>query len=1070
MANNHIIIGLGGRGGDTLKAFRKLMYKNAMRYKDPESIVNGYPIQYIYLDSSSDDLQKGWSDDLGIDYGIEDWAKINTREGIKLDDIKNNISQYPAIGSWFGDRNTWSETVKISSEVGSGQLRKLGRAYFAASNLEGGKNSFSKKLGMAYNEVKTKSGKNGPNIYHVIVGMSGGTGSGTIVDVVAQINKFFQQADRKNDKVLIYAILPERNPRDGKDTIGLYHANAYAALTELNAIGLEDNDNKHYYKVLDLSADNFNGKNRIEAGFSSAFLFTEENDNGDVIDYADGLPAMVADFLYNIIVNLKESDDNDTGTAGDAWVKLTENVTITVETDYFSAEKERALKFTSAAIKRIEIPEIEIIDYYGAKIVEQLILQQKYNNWKQGFGYQDEKGEDKTTEFVEKIGKDNLLQICGVTLDQLSLKTPFADKDLSKADDEWDSVFQRLHANALQVYTGGKEKLPIQYLKNYMDNYYEKQFRGNGLGVQKYWADRTKDIEQEANKFYQKIESQLLDLWVEKGGKAIGLNEALVIVSRFINELQRISAQAKNRINHLTDPNKFDVRDADFTNAGCNREITRLVGEFGKFLNVRKTATFNTAAQFILKLYKNKTDVIAYEFAVNLIDRLIKKVDSLRSNLIKMQENIISADEKIKLIISEKRKVFESLDDKSYRKNSIEMLLPEGVVELDFQKLIDQKDILTNELREFRKKVFIASGQTSFADLFKYFNSDKLTSDYLFQINLRVSQMYDSLVENNVIKEEERMIGRNILDYFKHDTKYQSFENLERYLKKVIDNSSVFAKIVDPNSNTIEGHIENYGTEALIIQYPAYPKDEEYEKKFNTLIKRIAPNAVVDIVSSNESKNEILILRGRSPMGLRSFELVKGKLRQSYNNAFLNLKNEAVTNLTVHSEGGRDSYPKLIPFVDEEKRDAFIKLFNENYLTYLLIAYSIGFVENRNDQFYYKQDLNSDLSDRDVLSEKGDKFYQIENRIFVHDIVGIDGEPKKLKERLIFKITEASSSYLNSREMKKIESRNVLVEKINNEIIPMILKSDYENDVTDKEFTIIKKAAEKAVEKLKTIN
>lgn len=92
MTNNHIIIGLGGRGGDTLKAFRRVMYKNAMTDKDPERTVNSFPIQYLYLDSSSDDLNSGWNDELGIDYGINDWAKLNTRKGVEWNDIKNNIS------------------------------------------------------------------------------------------------------------------------------------------------------------------------------------------------------------------------------------------------------------------------------------------------------------------------------------------------------------------------------------------------------------------------------------------------------------------------------------------------------------------------------------------------------------------------------------------------------------------------------------------------------------------------------------------------------------------------------------------------------------------------------------------------------------------------------------------------------------------------------------------------------------------------------------------------------------------------------------------------------------------
>ena len=317
------------------------------------------------------------------------------------------------------------------------------------------------------------------------------------------------------------------------------------------------------------------------------------------------------------------------------------------------------------------------------------------------------------------------------------------------------------------------------------------------------------------------------------------------------------------------------------------------------------------------------------------------------------------------------------------------------------------------------------------------------------------------------------MIGRNLLDYFKHDAKLQSFDNLEILLKKVINGSSVFAKIVDADPNnrayTMEGNLSNYGDEVLIIKYPAYPDDEEYEKKFNLLLRRIAPNAFIDVSNIGDSKNELLVLRGRSPMALRSFELVKGKLRKSYDNAFLNIANETVTNLTLHTENGRESYSKLIPFTDDEKYDEFLKLYNEEYLFSLLTAYSIGVVEKINDRYYFRYDLQRDLSGREPLSEKGEKFYQIKSTLFSHD-VGSIANSKKLKDRIVYKILESIDLYLNTRDMKKVENREKIIDKIYNQILPGILKLDYENDITDKEFSLIKKAADKAIERLKMIN
>ena len=105
------------------------------------------------------------------------------------------------------------------------------------------------------------------------------------------------------------------------------------------------------------------------------------------------------------------------------------------------------------------------------------------------------------------------------------------------------------------------------------------------MGVERYCAEKSKDIEQQSNYFYKKIEEQLLDLWVTKGGRVIGLNETTNIIERVIKELKTISSRAANRIGHLTDPNKFDVKDADFTNAGCNKEINKWTRQLNCWIN-----------------------------------------------------------------------------------------------------------------------------------------------------------------------------------------------------------------------------------------------------------------------------------------------------------------------------------------------------------------------------------------------------------------------------------------------------------------------------------------------------
>src|SRR5947207_13689242 len=71
--------------------------------------------------------------------------------------------------------------------------------------------------------------------FHVCCGLAGGTGSGSLIDVIAQSRDTFRGS--KHVKILVYALLPDTFPNPTWDT-GKYHASGYAALSELNAISV----------------------------------------------------------------------------------------------------------------------------------------------------------------------------------------------------------------------------------------------------------------------------------------------------------------------------------------------------------------------------------------------------------------------------------------------------------------------------------------------------------------------------------------------------------------------------------------------------------------------------------------------------------------------------------------------------------------------------------------------------------------------------------------------------------------------------------------------------------------
>lgn len=82
-------------------------------------------------------------------------------------------------------------------------------------------------------------------VFHVCCGLAGGTGSGSIIDAICQIRSMY--SDGVNYKILVYALLPEKDPAGDRAGVN-YHANGYAAVLELNALAVGA------YKPFDIAA------------------------------------------------------------------------------------------------------------------------------------------------------------------------------------------------------------------------------------------------------------------------------------------------------------------------------------------------------------------------------------------------------------------------------------------------------------------------------------------------------------------------------------------------------------------------------------------------------------------------------------------------------------------------------------------------------------------------------------------------------------------------------------------------------------------------------------------------
>ena len=249
---------------------------------------------------------------------------------------------HPNIQPWIGSRDQWQDILNsIVGETLGGQKRRLGRFLFACKSR-----SFKDQLKQLATELST--GGDASITFHICCGLAGGTGSGSLIDVIAQIRALYR--DPRMYRIVVYALLPEEIPNPNWDT-GNYHANGYAALAELNALSVgvyQPHDVVERGERLQLS-DPFNG----------CYVFCNRNENGLQVDVDKTLPGIVADFLFQKLVAVRNAE------ALKLLEKMenAENGDGTPETRIGSNVPLRSKRFLTFGIKRLAVPEIEIREY-----------------------------------------------------------------------------------------------------------------------------------------------------------------------------------------------------------------------------------------------------------------------------------------------------------------------------------------------------------------------------------------------------------------------------------------------------------------------------------------------------------------------------------------------------------------------------------------------------------------------------------------------------------------------------------------------------------------------------------
>ena len=174
---------------------------------------------------------------MGKDVHLNEAQKVSIH-GLDMN-MFQNLSRYPGIKCFLNSGDIDLMTSKLGPLVTAGiggQCRRLGRTLFANNLASRDGSDFMSRLKQAVQAMQSQTNDQQVT-FHICDGPAGDTGSGSVVDTIAQIRQEYRpQPGGSQYKVYLYLYVPEINEANASHHTDIYQANGYAALPDLKAM------------------------------------------------------------------------------------------------------------------------------------------------------------------------------------------------------------------------------------------------------------------------------------------------------------------------------------------------------------------------------------------------------------------------------------------------------------------------------------------------------------------------------------------------------------------------------------------------------------------------------------------------------------------------------------------------------------------------------------------------------------------------------------------------------------------------------------------------------------------
>lgn len=884
---NHLVIGLGGTGGKIIRALRKTLYQEL--HGQPESSVG---IGYLYVDSSSEMMaldDPSWKI-LGTSVQLPKASQLlitDAQLASRLDHLEN----YPGLKGWLGSPQDWRDI--LNSIVGvtlGGQKRRLGRFLFACK--------VDRYREQVQAQVKQLQQQGITEVtFHVVTGLAGGTGSGSVIDAVAQIRDLYP--DAKRFRILVYALLPDAYPHPNWDT-GNYHANGFAALTELNALSVGA------YQPFDVSGTK--GRLALTDPFNGCYIFTNENDNGLSVDVDKDLPGIVADFLYQKIVAVRHLHWDALGRMENA-----ENGNGAPETAPQGGRPERSKRFLAFGIKRLAIPEDEISEYLTYQFARQAVLQLRYNHWQDATGFIEESRKGDANEWVrqKEVLERWLLSDDHLSLAQGILPEDAGNKRWKSFAGEWEAVMPPFKLLVRQR----ERPTWLDELSRLCDKRYQDDYRG--LGVATFYRTKLKSRKEMAQTIRAVIEQDMMDDWKVGTRSVWDISRLLLALGESLDERLRQCDAHIERSRKAEEDAQAQVQ--------ANAARWADMGLLARHLLGTPDSLLDAHAVHLQAFYTWRTRTEGWLFAKSLLAEVIAAVVELRSEVDRTADTLQQALKQFDIGIQSRLTDQGAAD---LRQHLIRIYDSLQVQRITRRLLLDTAEQSSQTSRVRTALMNKAGTPVSFTQF-----NQRIGSGGFLDVLETVCEDSVRIAHQNLLTDpKERLLGVSLID--KLQERYGNDTHaLTTYVSDLVARAGNFVGLEPLEIQRAAPGIP-VGTPTAVNRFtvilPKAPEHPEFTKRLKTAFRETRTGDV-EVIEADGRPHEITLVSITNLLPLRYLKPVK-LLEERYQRRLAT--GGARASMELHTEGDGSQWPRLFVITQAEAQ--------HEGLPYVLLAKVLG--------------------------------------------------------------------------------------------------------------------------------